>query len=150
MITTTSSIWWPEKLSKRVSGKTWEDFVKTRIMDPLEMDNSYTLPPGMMDSDNLATPHLAENGKLRTIPYYELDPEKINGAAGGVLSNVDDLCRWMLVHLNGGKYGENLEKHLFSESSQREMWKIHTTMNVRPNPTVQSSFLRIRTGLETE
>ena len=31
-----------------------------------------------------------------------------------MLSNVDDLCRWMLVHLNEGRYGENLEKQLFT------------------------------------
>ncbi len=88
---------------KRVSGMSWETFVKKRIMDPLKMDNSHTLPPGMTGSHNLAMPHLADDGILRTIPYYELDPEKINGAAGGVLSNVDDLCRWMLVHLNNGR-----------------------------------------------
>jgi len=128
------------ELIKRVSGMSWEKFVKTRIMDPLDMDNSFTLPPGMVDSDNLASPHLAEDGVLKVIPYYELDPGKINGAAGGVLSNVDDLCKWMLVHLNGGKYGEDLEEELFSESSQREMWKIHTTIPVRHNPRYNTHF----------
>ena len=125
---------------KRVSGMPWEEFVKQRIMDPLEMDNSHTLPPGMCGSDNLASPHLAEEGKLKIIPYYELDPKKINGAAGGVLSNVDDLCRWMQVHLNGGKYGRTLEKQLFSEESPREMWKIHTTMNVTPDSRYNPNF----------
>lgn len=125
---------------RRVSGMRWEDFVRERIMEPLNMDNSYTLPPGMVKSDNLATPHLAVNGELSTIPYYELDPEKINGAAGGVLSNVDDLCRWMLVHLNGGRYGENLEHQLFSEASQLEMWKIHTLMDESPNPRYQPRY----------
>lgn len=128
------------ELIKRVSGMPWEVFVRSRIMEPLHMDNSYTLPPGMVKSDNLASPHLAENGKLRIIPYYELDPNKINGAAGGVLSNVDDLCRWMLVHLNGGKYGENLEKQLFSAASQREMWSIHTTIPVRPDNRYKPHF----------
>jgi CubicO group peptidase (beta-lactamase class C family) len=118
---------------KRVSGMPWEEFVLTRIMIPLDMDNSFTLPPGMVDPDKLASPHMVEDGRLRVISYYELDPEKINGAAGGVLSNVDDLCRWMLVHLNGGKYGENLENQLFSAASQREMWTIHTSIPVRPN-----------------
>ena len=128
------------ELIKRVSGMPWEEFVKTRIMDPLDMDNSFTLPPGMVDSDNLASPHLAENGELKIIPYYELDPKKINGAAGGVLSNVDDLCRWMLVHLNGGKYGAELEKQLFTKASQLEMWKMHTPIPVRPNERYQNHF----------
>ena len=125
---------------KRVSGMPWEEFVKNRIMQPLDMDNSFTLPPGMVDPDKLASPHLAEDGKLRTIPYYELDPEKINGAAGGVLSNVDDLCRWMLLHLNEGRYGEELDKQLFSKASQREMWQIHTAIPVRPNSRYNPHF----------
>ncbi len=125
---------------KRVSGVSWEDFVRERIMIPLEMDNSYTLPPGMVESDNLATPHMVVDGTLRTIPPYELDPEKINGAAGGVLSNAEDLCRWMLVHLNGGKYGNNLEKQLFTAKSQREMWKIHITTGTKSSSRYNSHF----------
>ncbi len=119
------------ELIRRVSGQSWEEFVRERIMEPLGMDHSFTLPPGMVNSTNLAVPHLAENGKLRIIPYYELDPEKINGAAGGVLSNADDLCRWMLCHLNGGRYGEDLEHQLFSQESHFEMWRIHTPMETR-------------------
>jgi CubicO group peptidase (beta-lactamase class C family) len=125
---------------KRVSGMTWEEFVKSRIMEPLDMDNSFTLPPSLVDGDKLASPHLAKEGKLRTIPYYELDPKKINGAAGGVLSNVDDLCRWMLVHLNEGRYGAKLEKQLFSAASQREMWQIHTSIPVRPDSRYNTHF----------
>lgn len=109
-------------------------------MDPLDMDNSFTLPPGMVDPAKLASPHMAEDGKLRTIPYYELDPKKINGAAGGVLSNVDDLCRWMLVHLNEGRYGAKLEKQLFTEASQREMWQIHTTIPLRSDNRYNPHF----------
>jgi CubicO group peptidase (beta-lactamase class C family) len=124
----------------RVSGISWESFVRERILEPLGMDQSYTLPPGMTGADNLATPHLAVEGKLKTIPWYEYDPEKINGAAAAVLSNVDDLCRWMLVQLNEGRYGENLEKQLFSEESQREMWKIHTTIDLRPDPRYNPHF----------
>jgi len=128
------------ELIKRVSGKPWETFVKERIMNPLGMDNSYTLPASMIGSENLATPHLAEDGVLKTIPYYEVDPKKTNGAAGGVFSNANDLCRWMLVHLNGGKYGNKLDKQLFTAASQREMWKIHTTIDVRPDPRYNPHF----------
>ncbi|MBA7546086.1 D-aminopeptidase [subsurface metagenome] len=125
---------------KRVSGLSWEDFVKERIMDPLGMDNSYTVPVSMTGSDNLATPHVAVDGVLKTIPYYEWDPEKTNGAADGVFSNVDDLCHWMLLHLNGGKYGESMDKQLFTPTSQQEMWKIHTPIDVRPDPRYNPHF----------
>ncbi|MEZ5069745.1 MAG: serine hydrolase [Bacteroidales bacterium] len=114
------------ELIQRISGMPWEDFVRTRILDPLGMTHSYTLPPGQCGGDNLATPHLLREGTLHTMAPYELDPAKINGAAGGILASADDLCRWMLVHLNEGRYGEHLENVLFTEESQRQMWMIHT------------------------
>lgn len=128
------------ELIKRVSGVSWEVFVKERIMNPLNMDNSFTLPASRSGSDNLATPHLADQGVLRIIPQYELDPEKINGAAAGVLSNAFDMCRWMMVHLNEGRYGESLEYQLFRPASHREMWKIHTPIDVRPDSRYNPHF----------
>lgn len=128
------------ELIKRTSGKSWEEFVKERILGPLGMKNSCTLPPGKTKLSNLATPHLAENGVLRTIPWFEHDHEKLNGALGGVLSNAQDMCQWLLVQLNQGKYGESLEKQLFTKASQREMWQIHTPIPVRPDSRYNPHF----------
>jgi CubicO group peptidase (beta-lactamase class C family) len=105
----------------RVSGMSWEDFVKMRIMEPLDMDHSYSSLAYIADRRNLATPHSNEMGTLETIGHFEQDPKKINGADGGIYSNVDDLCNWMLVHLSKGKYGKNLEQQLFSEANHQEM-----------------------------
>ena len=125
---------------KRVSGQSWEVFVQERILAPLAMDNSSTLPASMSGLENLATPHMEVNGKLETIAWFEHNPDNMNGALGAILSNADDLNRWMLLHLNEGKYGASLEKELFTEKSQREMWKIHTTINVRPNSRYNPNF----------
>jgi len=125
---------------KRVSGQSWESFVQQRILDPLGMDHSSTLPVSRCGLTNLATPHLAVDGKLRTIGWYEHDPDKINGALGAVLSNADDLCRWMLVQLNGGRYGEHLENQLFSTASQQEMWTIKTPIPVHPDDRYHPHF----------
>ena len=125
---------------RRVSGKSWEAFVLERILDPLGMDNSSTLPASMSGLENLVTPHLAADGILKTLPWFEHDPDLINGALGAVLSNAEDMCCWMLVHLNKGKFGEDLEKRLFTKASQQEMWKIHTTINVRPDPRYNPHF----------
>ncbi|MEN8125805.1 MAG: serine hydrolase [Bacteroidota bacterium] len=121
----------------RVSGMSWEEFVENRIMQPLNMDNTYGSLSRIKNKNNLATPHSTETGKIRTISNFE---EMVNGAAGGILSNVDDISNWMLVHLNKGKYGKNLEKQLFAETSQHEMWKIHTSLPVNRNPRYNSHF----------
>jgi hypothetical protein len=66
--------------------------------------------------------------------------DQINGAAGGILSNVDDMSKWMIVQLNKGKYGPGQDKQLFSEKRQREMWTIHTITGINPNPRYNQHF----------
>jgi len=125
------------ELIARKSGMTWESFIKTRILVPLNMDNSYASLDQIKDTSNLSASHSTETGTIRVIPTFK---EMINGAAGGIFSNVDDLCQWMLLQLNRGKYGEGLSKQLFTGLNHKEMWKIHTVMGVNPNPRYNSHF----------
>jgi len=122
---------------KRVSGMSWEEFITKRILEPLQMDNTYASLDRMTDMSNLASPHDSNTGELKALPNFH---EMINGAAGGIYSNVDDLSNWMIMHLNYGKYGPNLEHQLFTKKSQREMWKIHTVQNASQNPRYNSHF----------
>ncbi|UBM57894.1 serine hydrolase [Marinilongibacter aquaticus] len=122
------------ELVSRVSGMSWEEFVQTRILNPLEMDNTYPNVKWMKDRSNLASPHNTLEGQLHALPDYN---KIINGAAGGIYSNVDDLCHWMLTHLGHGKYKNT---QLFSEASQREMWKIHSVLPKGDNPRYNSHF----------
>ena len=122
---------------KRVSGMSWEKFVKNRIFEPLQMDNTYAGLSLDKERSNLATPHISKSGALKLVPDNQ---DMINGAAGGIYSNVDDLCNWMLLHLNKGNYGDSLANTLFTSASQREMWKIHTVLNANPNPRYNSHF----------
>jgi len=124
----------------RVSGMSWERFVESRIMEPLNMDNSYTSINYIEDKSNLAIPHLNDDGTLTVVESEFIDPEKLNGAPGAIYSNVNDLSNWMIMHLNQGNYGDSLENNLFTAASQREMWKIHTTQNASRNPRYNSHF----------
>lgn len=124
----------------RVSGMTWEDFVSTRIFGPLGMENSHTSITFIDDPSSLATPHSDEGGSLRTVSHFVKEPGKGIGAAGNIVSCVDDLGRWLLVNLNEGKYGDDLEKQLFSEKTRDYMWTIHTTKQVNRNPRYNSHF----------
>ncbi|MBC8321049.1 MAG: serine hydrolase [Bacteroidetes bacterium] len=125
------------EIISEVSGLSWEEFVKIRIIEPLNMDNSYSSLSQIIDRGNLATPHSTIDNELVAISQYD---DMVNGAAAGIYANVDDLTIWMLVQLNNGKYGDSLEKELFSEYSQREMWKIHTTLNPSRSPRNNSHF----------
>ncbi|MEO8712464.1 MAG: serine hydrolase [Parafilimonas sp.] len=125
------------ELIARISGMTWEKFVQTRILDPLQMSNSFSSLEAMKDKSNMATPHSTSTGKIRTIGFFE---ESINGAAGGIVSNVDDMSKWMITQLNKGKYGINLDKQLFTEARQKEMWTIHTVTGTNPDPRYNQHF----------
>jgi CubicO group peptidase (beta-lactamase class C family) len=129
----------------RTSGMSWEAFVQKRIMEPLEMNHSYSSQAGMKDKSNLASSHSSESGTITKIATFG---DMINGAAGGIFSNVEDMSKWMLVHLNKGNYGKELKATLFSTDSQKEMWKIHTVEDTDANPRYHSHFCGYGLGWE--
>ena len=125
------------ELIARVSGMKWEKFIQTKILDPLQMSNSFSSLHAVKDKVNLAAPHSTETGTIRTISAFN---DQINGAAGGIVSNVDDISKWMITQINRGKYGANLEKQLFSPIRQKEMWTIHTVTGVNSDPRYNQHF----------
>ena len=122
------------ELIARVSGMTWEKFIQSRILDPLEMTNSFSSQDFMKAETNFATPHSTVGSSIRTIGTFH---DMINGAAGGIVSNVHDMSKWMITQLNGGKYGN---KQLFSPARQKEMWAIHTVTNFTASPRYNQHF----------
>ena len=125
------------ELIARISGMSWEKFIQTKILDPLQMNNSFSSLGAITDRSSLATPHSTETGTIKTIAAFK---DQVNGAAGGIVSNVHDMSQWLLTQINQGKYGANLDKQLFSQARQREMWTIHTVMGVRPDPRYNQHF----------
>jgi CubicO group peptidase (beta-lactamase class C family) len=121
----------------RTSGMSYETFIQNRIILPLQMNNTFAAASMMKDKSNLAMPHSTQSGAIKTIEVYN---EMINSAAGGILSNVNDMSNWMLVHLNKGHYGTDLKSVLFSEQNHREMWKLHTIEDNEVFPRYNSHF----------
>ena len=116
----------------RVSGMSYADFIQKQIMQPLQMNNSYAAVSMLKNKRNVASAHSAETGTIRVIATFE---DKINSACGVIWSNVADLSKWLLVHLNKGKYGSGLNTSLYSEKNQQEMWQLHTI--IKPEPTAR-------------
>ncbi|MRS62823.1 serine hydrolase [Larkinella terrae] len=117
---------------KRASGQSWEDFVETRIMKPLQMEKSAASFSRLKDKSNVIDAHAVIEGKLRTVRRGRLD---VGNSAGGINSSINDLSKWVIMQLNGGKYGDGLSKTLFSAKVQDEMWTPQTIIPVRnPGP----------------
>ncbi len=112
----------------RVSGMSWEDFIEKRIMVPLKMDQSSASLKRIKNRENVIDAHAPINGKLEVVSSYFAD---MGNAAGGIYSNIADLSKWVLLQLNGGKYGPQLTNTLFSSSVHAEMWTPQTIIRGR-------------------
>lgn len=111
---------------KRVSGKSWEQFVEEEMMADLGMVNSVGNFKNIRNNPNVASPHKTKKGEIEAIGHYTND---LFGAAAGIYSNVNDLSKWVLMHLNEGVFGEELLDTLISKKNHQELWKIHTNIN---------------------
>ena len=120
----------------RASGMSYELFVQKRIIETLQMNNTF-VGSLQKDKSNLAAPHSSESGTIKIIDSYDIG---MADAAGGIFSNVADMSKWMLLHLNKGKYGSDLKSPLFSLKNHREMWRIHTVLETNNNPRYNSHF----------
>jgi len=116
----------------RVSGKSWDDFVEERILGPLEMTHSACSFDRLKDKTNVIDGHAPVEGKVQVIARSTL---KIGHSAGGINSCISDLSKWVMLQLSHGKYGNNLDKKLFSDEVHEEMWTPQTIIPVRnPGP----------------
>jgi len=123
----------------RVSEISWSDFVSTRIFKPLGMNNSVPSSVTLSQNSNLAMAHSSYGDEIKQLEMYNVD---IEGAAGEIYSSANDISKWMLVQLNGGKYGDDLSDQLFTERRQAEMWKPHTNFdfNIDSDPRYKGHF----------
>jgi CubicO group peptidase (beta-lactamase class C family) len=83
-----------------VSETTWDDFITTRLFDPLGMRSTLSGYRKLTSQDNVATPHLFTNGKAKAIEWVDIDNI---GPAGSVISNVTDMAQWVRLQLGQGE-----------------------------------------------
>ena len=122
---------------ERVSGKSWEEFVEERIMQPLGMDNSAASINRLKDRSNVIDAHVLVDGVLQVVPKHESD---VHNPAGGIFSSVADMSKWAMMQMNNGWYGEKLDLQIFSEKVHRDMWTPQTIMPVSSGGPYNSHF----------
>ena len=87
------------------SGKTWEQFVKEKILNPLQMNStSYTIADMLKQPEfGVGFTERRDSFELYKIPYYE----DISGVApcGAIVSNIEDMSHWLIALMNDGRYG---------------------------------------------
>jgi CubicO group peptidase (beta-lactamase class C family) len=109
-----------------VTGKTWEEYIREKILLPLGMKTSNLSTNAFKPGDNYALPHSKIDGKLQTVPFMDLD----NAApAGAINSSVAEMSKWVMLQLNHGKIPGS-EQRIFSEAQSREMWTGQTLLPI--------------------
>jgi CubicO group peptidase (beta-lactamase class C family) len=110
-----------------VTGKPWEDFVKERILEPLQMRPCAASYGRIADRSDVATPHVVLNGKLKSIPVVNMD---VIGPAGTINCNINGMAKWLETQLAAGKTPTG--QQLFSAERGEEMWTMNTIIPVNP------------------
>ena len=86
-------------IAEIVTGQSWEDLVQQRILAPLGMSNTgFTVPT----TDDVSLSY-HENGRRELILTKRLLGDVIAPAGGSIHSTVEDMARWILLNLHGGK-----------------------------------------------
>jgi CubicO group peptidase (beta-lactamase class C family) len=95
------------------SKSTWDDFVRTRIFEPLGMTSTRTAFADWAPSDH-ATGHRFARGAISV--QTALDDTNV-GPAGSIKSSARDMAQWLRFQLAGGAIGD---KRLVSEEALNE------------------------------
>ncbi|WP_432710140.1 serine hydrolase [Pedobacter sp.] len=123
----------------RVSGIPYEDFIESRIIKPLGMNKTAASWYRLKDKSNIIDGHAPIDD--RSLVTVGLSFTELANPAGGIYSNVTDVSKWVIAQINEGKYGDKLDKSLFSKTVQKEMWTPQTiTKSGSPYNTHFSSY----------
>ncbi|WP_292038514.1 MULTISPECIES: serine hydrolase [unclassified Brevundimonas] len=125
---------------ERMSGLTWEEFVQTRVFNPLGMTDSVPLAR-LADASKSALPHgrigppLRYQGEMQQIAQSIAEVWNWDNAAaaGGICASAHDWAKWIALRLNNGEMADG--SRLFSEAVAKEMYKPNIIVSSSEGPT---------------
>ncbi len=105
---------------EEVSGMSWDDFVKTRILDPLEMKRTTSSFQTFSTDANIARPRL-KGEEILMLSYDNC------GATAALNSSTGDMGKWLRFWLNEGIVGPDT---LLNARTIQKLWSMHTPLPV--------------------
>src|SRR5256884_1123609 len=87
------------------SGKPWADYVREKILTPLEMNHTVYSIADMLKQPDYGVPFTEKRDtmELYRIPYYE-DTQGL-AAAGAILFKNEEMSHWVIALVNKSQYG---------------------------------------------
>jgi CubicO group peptidase (beta-lactamase class C family) len=90
-------------LIERVTGEKWGDFVRSRLTEPLGMNETNFSIPQNNRVENRALPYGLTGDTVTELPYEDI---KDVGSAGAMNSTVTDMLKWLRFNLDKGRAGD--------------------------------------------
>jgi CubicO group peptidase (beta-lactamase class C family) len=110
-------------LVEEVSGQSFETYLRRNVFDPAGMTRTFISVPPALQGD-LATAYERDGDSLVAIPYELYNTP----GASSVVSNLPDMARFMIVHLQRGR-GTVGGARILSDSAAALMQRQHATMH---------------------
>lgn len=105
----------------------WEDLMRSRLLDPLNMTRSNFSVTESQQDDNFARPYLIDDGDVSEIPFRPLD---LIGPAGSVNSSINEMANWLKLNLAKGQFEGN---QLLSTTTLDDLQGYHMPMGSEPS-----------------
>ncbi|MNN01049.1 beta-lactamase/D-alanine carboxypeptidase [compost metagenome] len=104
---------------EKVTDMPWDKYLEQHIFLPMNMRNSLFDRNGIR-MPNFATGYDFQDGVYRPMPFYQPGS---NGAGSALVSNAEDMARFMLYLLNG-----SADSTLLNNTNLKELETIHSTL----------------------
>jgi CubicO group peptidase (beta-lactamase class C family) len=116
------------RIVEKVSGESWESFVTSRLLVPLDMPRTLLAAEAMEADADHASPHAIRQGRVRRIPM--LKGLSAIAPAGAVHTSVRDLASWLTFHATRSPA-------LVGESMWRDLHRPQVEMPESDHPEVR-------------
>ena len=90
-------------LAGEINHSTWEDAVREHVLGPLEMKSTVFSSAEAQKMPDFAEPY-RKNRKTEEVKRIAFADWGDIGAAGGINSDLDDMARYLLFHMNKGRF----------------------------------------------
>ena len=129
------------ELIPRITGNSWEETVKEKILIPLKMNRTLMLSKELKTASNIAFPYTIVDERLIEIPIPDIDNL---APAGGISSCAKDMAIWLMAQLNEGKV-DSIQ--VIPQKAIQTIRMPYSIMGIDPNDKQETHFYLYGLGL---
>ena len=116
-------------LAERLAGDSWESLVRQRLFVPLGMTRTNTSVTALAASDDFSRGYVEQRDRAVVTPFRNIDAI---GPAGSINSSVEEMLRYVQMHIDYGKVGE---RQVVSRAFALRMQSPHSATPVSTDTT---------------